>query len=241
MNTARQFVEQVLDAFAALPSGWGSTPSVLAATAASVLPVDGAGISLIDDALRVPLGASSAAITVAEQLQVTLGEGPCLAAAAARESLVADASTMASRWPVYAVQLTASTPFRSVAAVPLYDRPAHVFGALNLYSVRPVPASDFDLGVAVEVGTEMARFLTGELPRQDGSVDEDLDGWLDLPPAADRIDVWSAVGLVMSEFAEGDSTALSRLRGYAFANDLTLDQLARNVLNRSVAPADLHH
>ena len=241
MNTAQQFFEHVLDAFTSLPRGWGSTPSVLAAAAASVLPVDGAGISLIDDALRVPLGASAAAVTVAEQLQVTLGEGPCLTAAAARESLVADAATMASRWPVYAIELTAKTPFRSVAAVPLYDRPAHVFGALNLYSVRPVHPADFDLGVAVEVATEMARFLTGELPRPDGSVEEDLDGWLDLPPAADRIEVWSAVGLVMSEFEEGDATALSRLRGYAFANDLTLDQLARNVLDRSVAPTDLHH
>ena len=241
MNTAQQFFEHVLDAFTSLPRGWGSTPSVLAAAAASVLPVDGAGISLIDDALRVPLGASAAAVTVAEQLQVTLGEGPCLTAAAARESLVADAATMASRWPVYAIELTAKTPFRSVAAVPLYDRPAHVFGALNLYSVRPVHPADFDLGVADEVATEMARFLTGELPRPDGSVEEDLDGWLDLPPAADRIEVWSAVGLVMSEFEEGDATALSRLRGYAFANDLTLDQLARNVLDRSVAPTDLHH
>ena len=90
MNAAQQFFDEVLDGFASMARGWGSTPSVLTAAAASVLSVDGAGISLIDDALRVPLGASSDVVSVAEQLQVTVGDGPCLSAAAAREPLAAD-------------------------------------------------------------------------------------------------------------------------------------------------------
>src|SRR4051812_13901235 len=210
MNAAQQFFDEVLDAFASLTTGWGSTPSVLATAAASVLRVDGAGISLIDDALRVPLGASRAAVTAAEQLQVTLGEGPCLTAAAAREPLMADAPTMAGQWPVYAVQLMEQTPFRSVASVPLYDRPAHVFGALDLYSIRAGPPLNFDLDAGAAIGVQMSRFLTGELPRLDGAVDEDLDGWLDVPPAADRMEVWTAVGMVMSEFQDNDATALAR-------------------------------
>ena len=226
MDAAQQFLDEALAAFASMGSGWDSTPSVLARAAAAVLRVDGVGISLIDDALPVPLGASTAAVTAAEQLQATLGDGPCLAAAAAREPLAADASTMASRWPAYAIQLGQLSPFRSVAAVPLYDQPVHVFGALDLYSTRPVAPSDVDLAAAAAVRVELARFLTGELPRVGGAVDDDLDGWLDVPPAADRMEVWTAVGMVMREFHEPDSTALARLRGYAFANDLTLDQLA---------------
>ena len=240
MNAGQRFFDEVLEVFASIAGGWGSTPSVLARAAASVLPVDGAGISLLDDALRVPLGASTAAVTVAEQLEVTLGHGPCLSAAAAREPLMADASTMASRWPVYTVQLAASTPFRSVAAVPLYDQSGDVFAALDLYSAQPAWPSDFHLAAAAAVGAEMARFLTGELPRQDRTVDDDLDGWLDVPPAADRMEVWTAAGMVMGEFQEPGSTALARLRGYAFANDLTLDQLAMSLVERLVPLTDLH-
>jgi hypothetical protein len=241
MNAAQQFFDEVLDGFASMARGWGSTPSVLSAAAASVLSVDGAGISLIDDALRVPLGASSDAVRVAEQLQVTVGDGPCLSAAAGREPLVADAETMASRWPVYAIELAERTPFWSVASVPLYDRPGHVFGAVDLYGTRPVPPSDFDLDAAAAVAAEMARFLTGDLCRLGGTVDDGLDGWLDLPSAAERLEVWTAVGMVMGEFEEGDSAALDRLRGYAFANGVTLDQLARNVLERLVPLTGLHH
>ena len=240
MNAAQQFIDEVLDAFSALTSGWGSTPTVLAAVAASVLPVDGAGISLIDDALRVPLGASTPEVTVAEQLQVTLGDGPCLDAAAARAPVMLDASTMASRYPIYAVQLAAYTPFRSVAAVPLQDRVGRVFGALDLYSFGPVPAPDFDPSVAAAVAAEMSGFLTGEIPGLGGDVDENLEGWLGVDPAVDRIKVWAAVGMNMTEFDEPDSTALSRLRGYAFAHDLTLDELARRVLDRTVPLSELH-
>lgn len=240
MDTAQRFFDEVLEALASTGSEWGSTPSVLSTAAVSVLPVDGAGISLIDDALRVPLGASSAAVTVAEQLQVTLGDGPCLAAAADHEPLVADAETMAGRWPVYAIRLTECTPFRSVAAVPLYDHPGHAFGALDLYSIRPDAPSELDLATATAVAAEMAKFLTGALPRRNGGVDDDLDGWLDLSPAAGRMEVWTAVGMVMHEYRERDSTALARLRGYAFANDLTLDQLASSVLERRVPLPDLH-
>jgi hypothetical protein len=189
----------------------------------------------------VPLGASSAAVRAAEQLQVTLGDGPCLAAAAARAPVVADASTMASRWPMYAIQLAECTPFRSVAAVPLQDRLGRVFGALDLYTVRPVAQPEFDASVAAAVAVEMSGFLTGELPGLGGDVDANLEGWLQVPVAVERIKVWSAVGMVMTEFGEPDSTALSRLRGYAFTNDVTLDQLAQSVISRSVTLGALHH
>ena len=241
MNAAQQFFDEVLGAFASITGGWDCTPSVLAAAAVSVLPMDAAGVSLIDDALRLPLGASSAAVTVAERLQVTLGVGPCLDAAAARAALVADAESIARRWPVYAIQLTECTPFRSVAAVPLYDRPLHVFGALNLYSTRPTPSSDFDPHAAAAVAVEMSRFLTGNLPGLGGDVDENLNGWLNVPSAVDRIQVWTAVGMVMDEFEEGDAAALARLRGHAFTSDLSLDQLASCVISLDVPLADLHH
>jgi hypothetical protein len=118
---------------------------------------------------------------------------------------------------------------------------AHVFGALDLYGTRPVPPSDLDLDAAAAVAAEMARFLTGDLSRLGGTVDDDLDGWLDLPPAAERLEVWTAVGMVRSEFQEGDSAVLDRFGGSALGPVLRFDQLARNVLERLVPLTDLHH
>ena len=93
-------------------------PMVLAQAAVSVLPVEGAGLSLIKD-LRVPIGASDEIVARAEALQTTLGEGPCLTAAALEQPLVADHATMAARWPIFHQEFIAQTPYRSVASVPL--------------------------------------------------------------------------------------------------------------------------
>jgi hypothetical protein len=54
--------------------------AVAVAVAVAVLGVDDVGIAIINTQVRVPLGASSAPPALAEQLQFTVGEGPCLAA-----------------------------------------------------------------------------------------------------------------------------------------------------------------
>src|SRR4051794_10539556 len=56
-------------------------PVRLARAAADVLGADGAGISFYEDDFRVPLGASDEMTTLAERLQFTQGQGPCLDAA----------------------------------------------------------------------------------------------------------------------------------------------------------------
>ena len=80
--------------------------------------LDGVGISLTGE-VRIPLAATSTDAVTAEALQTTLGEGPCLTAAAHGTALVADATSMAATWPMFGAALTSGTPFRSVASVPL--------------------------------------------------------------------------------------------------------------------------
>ena len=91
---------------------------VFVRAAVSVLPVTGAGLSMIDR-LRIPLAASDLDVITAERLQTTLGEGPCLAAVAMGEPLVADLAGMAVSWPNFHERFAAESPYRSVASFPL--------------------------------------------------------------------------------------------------------------------------
>lgn len=81
MDLAERFVAAVTQLYAMVGDGAELLPTVLARACVKVLPIAGASLSLTDE-LRIPLGASDDVAARAEQLQATLGEGPCLTATA---------------------------------------------------------------------------------------------------------------------------------------------------------------
>jgi hypothetical protein len=205
------------------------TPTMLAVAAVAVLPVDAAGVSLIQPQLRVPLGWTSPAAATAERSQTTLGDGPCLEAAAAATPLVADQHLIRQRWPMYYQEIERRTPFRSIAALPLRLNGHHAFGALDLYAERPDLSTVLPLPeVAAAIATPAASMLTGLLD----SLDDDLPNWLDDEPALQRIDVWTAVGMLRARTDLNETDALARLRSFAYGHDLTLDALAAQLTER---------
>ena len=224
------------------------TPSVLASACLGVLPVDGAGISLAREDLRVPLAWSSDDVALAEQIQTTMGDGPCLTAAAEGSAFVADDDTLAERWPLYHGEFRDRTPFASVAAVPLARPGERAFAALNLYASRPDLSTVLPLLDATAVAAPMAAILLGLMKLDD---DAGSATWLS-GPAEDRILVWRAVGMVMAaahtvgfggdgddhQVAQlDDGNALTLLRAYAYGHDVTLDHLARQILDQDLDPA----
>ena len=226
------------------------TPSVLAEACVDVLPVDGAGISLARTELRVPLGWSDHTVAAAERLQTTLGDGPCLSAAAAGTALVADHHVVAARWPVYHQQLRDQTPFASVAAVPLAQPGMPSFAALNLYAARPDLSTILTVPEATAVAAPIVAVLLGILDPDDQAASE----LLDTHPAEDRMLAWRAVGMVMAAAhlnrtgpggdrvdvaGLDDSDALALLRGYAYSHDLTLDQLTARITDLDLDPIDI--
>jgi hypothetical protein len=220
------------------------SPSVLAAACVAVLPVDGAGISMNQRQLRVPLGWSGDAAATAERTQTTLGEGPCLSAAAARSALVVDGDALVDRWPVYGVELSRRTPFRSVASIPLGTPGQPVFGALDLYASRPDLSTVLVIDeIAAAVAAPIASFLNGML---DDVYEFEIEppSWWDDSPAVERVDVWTAVGMLIAanELDDVDDTAaLARLRGFAFRHDLTLDETADRLLHRVLTASSVLH
>ena len=208
------------------------SPSLMCQACVDVLPVHGAGISMTNSSLRVPLGWSSASVGVAERAQTTLGAGPCLSAAATRVPLSADAPAIAERWPVYWDELHRLTSFRSVASVPLRvgDEPA--FGALDLYATSADLGSTLDLPeVADAVADPMATMLSGAF---DQLYDEDsaVPDWLSEDPAVERVAVWTAVGMIVAAGAQTDADALAVMRAWAYSRGHNLDDTATSLIDR---------
>lgn len=208
-----------------------SLPDRLAAAAAQVLEVDGAAISVYLGAdVAAPVGASDATASVAESLQFTLAEGPCLSSYTSRSPvMVPDVngsdSPATHRWPMYAEQLTRRTEYRAVFAFPLLAR-TRPLGSLSFYRRSPGM-----LEVVHEVGAVAAwvsdRLLQARMFVED---DEVAPEWLDAPGAHRRELVWIAQGLTMQANRLTAGQALQLLRAQAYSADRLVDDVAADIV-----------
>jgi hypothetical protein len=216
------------DSQADTDAGTELLPTRLTQACLAVFPVDGAGLSLIDKDFRVPIGASDDTAALAERLQFTVGEGPCLDAAMERRVVVADREQLAQRWPLYAHELFTRTDFHGIAAIPLSLAP-ETYAALDLFvsdSSRLAAVSLADVSTLGEEIVDALLLSQAVSPTADGgSADSDPD-WLRSPATRDRTFVWVAMGMMMTEFDLVPPDALALLRSYAYSQGSDLDQVA---------------
>jgi GAF domain-containing protein len=208
-------------------------PVRLARACVQVLPIAAAGLSLFDDAFRVPLGASDEMATEAERLQFTQGEGPCLDAARDGRMLVVGAEDMARRWPTFADELFRRTPYRAIISVPL-PLTDGLTGAMDAYILDPTDLEA--VGIAdIAVVTEeivhallVAQAITGST----ASWTDELDpAWMHGPGAQTRRAVWLAIGMTMTRYDLSAPDSLSRLRAYAYAHETDVDEVATGLID----------
>lgn len=217
-------------------SGSESLPVRLAIGAAQSLPVDAAGISVMD-VLRVPLGASSAEADVVERLQVTIGDGPCIHAFSTGEPVMATQEQIAQTWPIFNDRMLAETCIRSVVSLPL-QTPKTRLGAMDLYWTSPVGATTVSLPAALELANHIASILLAEpdVTTQHGVIGP---GWVDAAAAQRRMQVWQVVGMLNVACALNNLDALAVLRAYAYAHDTNLDDLADDLLSGRIPLYDV--
>ena len=204
------------------------------------LDVDAAAISLIFDGANLgTLGASSPEARRYDEVQFTLGEGPCLESLSRRRPvLVADlADTAEVRWPAYSPAMLAHD-IRSVHALPVSLAGQYV-GALDLFRARPGP-----LGKA-ELAGALAAAVLAELPILDlladdmraALTDPDSDAWDDLHILT-RVEVSQATGMLIEQLNVEPGEALVRLRAYAYANNRSATDVARDILDNGLRIGD---
>jgi hypothetical protein len=207
-------------------------PERLARASARVLPVDGAGLSLFFASnRRLPLGSSDEQAAVAERLQFTVGEGPCLSSHAAGRPIAADETTIRLRWPAFYEELCARTSIRGIISLPLEDE-LRGFGALDLYLRAPGDVRGVSLADALEVVSEVVAVFQATNRR--ASPQGDGPAWLDAPSAERRSLVWQAMGFVNAGLGITSCDALELLRAHAYGEGIDLDELAARVLDREI-------
>jgi hypothetical protein len=200
----------------------------LCRAAARAIPASGVGLSVMtDDGVHGVVAGSDATSTMVEELQFTTGEGPCVdAVASGRPVLSADLDQMMTRWPGYA-PAARKQGVRAVFAFPLQIGALRM-GAMDVYRDRPgsllVSAVDQALAFA-EVA--LLTVLDGQDQAPTGEPASVLQDGLTA-----RAELYQAQGLVSAQLGVDLTGAMVRLRGYAYAHDRLLIDVAHDVVKR---------
>jgi hypothetical protein len=198
---------------------------------AEVTEMSGAGIMLMSgDVPRGSVCVTNDVSDLIEQLQFTLGEGPCVDAYDHdRPVLEPDlAHPSVARWQAF------SGPALDAGVRAIFGFPLQVgavrLGALNLYRDRAGGLTDEQHGdalVVAEIAAQTVLLLQAEAPA--GTVSVELEADADFHTV-----VHQASGMVAAQLETTVGHALVRLRSYAFGNDRPLTDVAKEVVARTI-------
>jgi hypothetical protein len=201
-----------------------------------LLEVDAVAISLVFDGANTgTLGSSGLLATEYDELQFTLGEGPCLESVTRRAPvLVSDLSDPADRrWPVYGPAMLGMR-IRGVHAVPIVVAGEYV-GALDLFRARPGELTAEHLRGAVMAaelaGVPLLDLLDADM--QAAVNDPGSTAWTELNVLS-RAEVSQATGMLVAQLEVEPAEALLRLRAHAYATGRAATEVARDILERKL-------
>jgi signal transduction histidine kinase len=123
-----------------------------------ILPIEGAGVSLISPTIHPQfIAASDKAAMKYERLQSTLGEGPCLAAYETDTPIVIPDLAVEDRFPRFAEQALAEG-LEAVFTFPLRNE-GRSLGALDLYRTTPGPLDEEEMAAAQTLADVATAYL----------------------------------------------------------------------------------
>lgn len=207
----------------------GDVVERLCDTCVEVLEVTGAGIMLMSDGEhRGTLGVSNQVMTVVEELQFTLGEGPCIDAYTSDHQIIEpdlrDPDTV--RWPAFsgpAVQ----AGVRAVFGFPLRTGVVNL-GALDVYLDHPGDLRTEQVAdAAVLAGVIANTILALQADAVSGELPEPLDS-----NVHHRAVVHQASGMVSSQLGIDVADALVRIRALAFSSSRPVNDVAHDIVDR---------
>lgn len=198
---------------------------------ADVTATDGAGIMLFHDGVsRGALCATDSVSALIEELQFTLGEGPCIDACRdGRPVLEPDlASPATSRWIAFGPPAI-DAGVRAVFGFPIRVGAAGL-GALNLYRERPGRLTEeqhADALVLADIAAEIILLMQADA--SPGELASELE-----EGASFHYVVHQASGMVSAQLDVSVEHALVRLRAHAFRTGTPLVEVARLVVGRTL-------
>ncbi|MCH0558183.1 GAF and ANTAR domain-containing protein [Streptomyces sp. MUM 16J] len=202
----------------------------LCRVAVDVCGVDCAAVLVGRGEGRGALHTTNPTAAAMEDLQITVGEGPCVDAWETRGPVLTpdlDEPQLADRWPGFA-PLARGAGVRAVFTFPLQVGAVRL-GTLSLYRHQP--------GGLGQDETRDALLLTAIALDQLLALSEEArvpDGHEFGVVGEDSLKVYQATGMVAAQLGVGVEEAFARLRGRAFSKGLPLSEVAAQVLDGAV-------
>lgn len=196
------------------------------------LPISGAAISVFSGlAPETMVCASNSVAARIDELQFDLGEGPRWEALQNRRPVLLPDVRKGPHtdWPVFAQSLL-ELDVAALFVFPLVLGALDV-GVVELYSSQPGRLSPAEQSTALE----LADAATWRLLRQLLTIGPGagMDASLDGSPLSRR-EVHQATGMVLAQAGTSARDALLLLRAHAFAQGLTVREVARDVVSRKL-------
>jgi hypothetical protein len=209
----------------------------LAQVCATVTGMSGAGLMLMSG--DVPRGSAASTDDVSlliEDLQFSLGEGPCIDAFRLDRPVIEPdlADPAVPRWMAF------SPPAVEAGARAIFGFPLQVgtvrLGAMNLYRDEPgalTHEQHADALVMADIAAQALLLMQAQAPP--GALAREIESGSNFQHV-----VHQASGMVAAQLEVSVAQALIRLRGYAFGHDLPLTEVAQSVVARTLRFTDDH-
>ena len=199
----------------------------LCVASATAIGVAGAGVILMSGGRALGnVCVSNSMTAVVEEVQYTLGEGPCVDAFHTKAPVLAPdlVHSDGNRWPAFRVGAE-TAGVRAVFGFPLLIETV-CFGALNLYHDHPGPLSEEQFANALALAHVASRTVLGwQSVAGPGSL-----AWQLEHVPVHRAVVHQASGMVSVQAAVSIPDAVVMLRAYAFAEDRPISEVATAIV-----------
>jgi GAF domain-containing protein len=191
---------------------------ITVSTVERIPAVDHAGITLIEpDCVIRSLAGTDGYSLVLDNIQRRLHEGPCYESATDRRPYLVEDLEHDDRWPQFAAKALASTPVRTIAAIPILDEDG--YAALNLYADHPGALDDRCFSMGAVFARQLADVMTS--PR----------GRKALHKRSPRVDtIGQAKSLLMRQFGLDAAQALSLLVRLSKEHNDSTESVARHLI-----------
>ena len=204
-------------------------PALLVRDCAQSLSVTSAGIvSMVENRPIGTLAATDGPARVLEELQFTLGEGPCIDSAGLGRPVLQPqlGLTAPSRWPGFAAGALAAG-VKAVFAFPLQIGGIRL-GVMDLYRDTEGDLESSDLEEALAFGdAAVAILLYLQAGASPGAVHPAVAA-----SVSERTEVHQATGMIAGQLGVSPAQALAVLRARSFASGRPILAVSRDVLAR---------
>jgi GAF domain-containing protein len=219
--------------------------SQLCETVVRLSGVDGAAIALLTRSSRVRdlVYATDGTAQQIDELQFTLGEGPCRDAYHDHgNQLLPDLRDVSAngRWPVF-IGEALDIGVRSVFAFPVVES-GNPLGVLELYRRTPGPLAEDEFNAAMTIAATAAFTVrknwdayladTNVAVGTDAAAENLSEAQVDSPGAFSRSQVYLASGMAAVQLGVPAGEALDRLRAYSYQHGRSIKDVSDDVVAR---------